>query len=124
MINRDGNAAARSAAVTGACVSSRGQQTLVSQSIGYRGNCCGRLYFTKTFIVCEEKGSITDQRSSDASAKLVAHECWNRTASQIKVVPGIERSISVELPQRSMQLITSCFGHRLDYATCIPAVLR
>src|SRR5262249_20319319 len=96
----------------------------MGKRIGRRGNCRGCSYFTKSLVVCKEEGMIVRQRPSDSSPELIAHKRRYRSITQIKVVPGIERGISVKLEQRSMRVITSRLGYRLDDATTIPAVLR
>jgi hypothetical protein len=94
-INSNRNAIEGSGAGAGAGITSRGEQTLMGKGVRHGGNCREGLYFTKTFIVCKEKGSIMHQRPSDGSAELVAHEWQYRAASQIKVVFGIERGIAM-----------------------------
>src|SRR5262249_46212186 len=96
----------------------------MSKRIGRRGNCCGCLHLTKPLVVCKEEGSIVRQRPSDAGAELIAHEWWDRTATKIKVVLGIECGVSVQFKQRSMEVVTSGLGYCLDDATAIPAILR
>jgi hypothetical protein len=71
----------------------------MGKRVGRRGNCCGRLRFTKSLVVRKEEGAIVRQRPSDSGTELVAHEWWDRAATQIKVVPGIERGIPVKLEQ-------------------------
>jgi hypothetical protein len=50
---------------------------------------------------------LLQRQPSDGSAELVAYEWWDGTATQIKVVFRIERSIPVKFEQRSMEVITS-----------------
>src|SRR4029077_5381459 len=102
----------------------RGQKTSMGKRIGHRGNCCGCLYFTKPLIVCKEEGAIVYQRPSEARAELIAHEWRDGTSTKIKVVLCIERSISVEFVQRSVEVITSWLCYRLDDGPTTPAVLQ
>ena len=66
---------------------SGGQQSLMREGIGYRGNCRGCLYFAKPFIVDKKERAITLQWPSDSSAELIADElagsdcCPNRSSS-------------------------------------------
>src|SRR5262247_4081291 len=106
-INADGNAPIRSGVAAAPRITGRRQQTSMSKRIGHRGNCCGCLHLTKPLVVYKEESSIVHQGPSDARAELVAHERWDRTVTQIEVVPGIEGGVSVEFKQRSMEVVTS-----------------
>src|SRR5215472_5640028 len=96
----------------------------MSKRVRHCGNCRGCLHFPKPLVVCEEKGAIVHQRSSDVRTELVAHEWWNRTATQIKVVLRIERCIAVEFGQRSMEAVGPRLGDQVDDASAIPTVVR
>ena len=71
----------------GGRITSGGQQSLMGEGIGYRGNCRGCLYFAKPFIVDKEERAITLQWPSDSGAELIADElagsdcCPNRSSS-------------------------------------------
>ena len=95
----------------------------MGKRIGHSRNCSRGSYLTKPLVVCKEETTIMHQRPSDAAPN------WFRTnggmgATQIKVVPGIDRGISMKLVQRSMEVITSGLGYHLNDAAAIPAVLR
>src|SRR5215472_9145669 len=106
-INAQRNAIVWSGAVAGSRVVGRGQQALMSKRIGHRSNCRGCPHFTEPLIVYKKEGAVMRQRPSDSSSELVAHKCRNRGPAQIKVVPGVERSISMQFEQRSMEMIRS-----------------
>src|SRR5579863_7571245 len=94
------------------------------EGIGYRGNCRGCLYLAKPFIVDEEERVITLQWSSDSGTELIADELRDRTGGQIEIVPGIERRIPMQFPQRSVKLVTARLGCHVDDRAAMPAVLR
>src|SRR5712692_6357180 len=106
-VNSDGNAPVRSGVGAGPRVAGGRQQTLMRKDIGHRGNCCRCLYFAEALIVCKKESAVMHYRAADASAELVAHEWWDRGATQIKVILGIEGSISMQFEQRSVELIAS-----------------
>src|SRR5580698_4830849 len=92
------------------------------ESIGYRGNCRGRLYFAKPLIVDKEERAITLQRTSDSSAELIADEWRDRAVAQIEVVLSVERRIPMQFPQRSVKLVTARLRDHIDDRPAMPAV--
>src|SRR6185295_4560204 len=90
-----GDASGQSGRATSVWIADRGKQSTMGKRIGYCRNGCGRLHLTESLVAGKKEGSIMHQRPSDGGAELVAYECWRGTATQIKVVLRIERSISV-----------------------------
>src|ERR1700735_341414 len=86
-IHRNGDTSAGGGVGAGGRITRGWQQSLMGESIRYRGNCRGRLYLTESLIVGKEESSVTLQRPSKSSTELIADELRDRTGAQIEIVP-------------------------------------
>src|SRR5215469_11081669 len=122
-INSDRNTATRVGVAARSSIAGRGQQALMSKGIGDRRNRRGCLHFTEAFVAGEKECAVMHDWAADGRAELVAHEWWDRRVTQIKVVLGVEGSISVQFEQRSVVLVTARFGRCFDNTASISTVL-
>src|SRR5262245_20389103 len=95
----------------------------MGKRVGHGGDGCGCLHFTEPVVICKNERAVVHKWPADSSAELVADKGGDRCAAQVKVVPGIEGSVPVDFEQRSVEIIASRFGRRLDDAASIPSVL-
>src|ERR1700733_79797 len=89
-INRNGDTSAGSSVAAARRIADGWEQSLMGEGIGYRGDCRGCLYFTKSLIVNKKERVITLQRPTHSGAELIADELRDRIAAQIEVVLSVE----------------------------------
>src|SRR5580658_5990201 len=106
-IHRNGDTPASSGVGASGRITRGWEQSLMGEGIGYRGNCRGCLYFTKSLIIGKEESSITLQWPSDSGAELIADKLRDWIGAQIEVVLSVERGTPIRLPQRPVKLVTS-----------------
>src|SRR5215470_12841229 len=123
-IDSDGNTLVRRSVTAGRWVAACRQQTFMGKRVRHRCDCRGCLYFPKSLIAHVEEGMATNQRPADSSSELVANKRGNWSTPDIEVVFGIERGISMEFKQRTMEVIASGLGRHLDDAASISTVFR
>src|SRR5262245_37747828 len=105
-IDLDHDAAVGCGAATTSRVRGRWKEAVVSKPIWHGGDRCGCFYLAEPLVIREEERAIMHQGSSERRAELVPDESRDRARAQIKIVPGVERSIPMKLEKRAVELIT------------------